>query len=148
AQRLGWSLGTFRRRLQRGRAWLRQRLIRRGFPLSAILAGLVGTEEAAQAVLPFRLAQSTVQSAMRAALAGPTAQLPPPTIALTYGVLKGTWIVAIVGFLTALLLPAVLKVRDVANRTQCANHLHQIGLALLHYHDQFGSFPPGLDNMP
>ena len=45
--------------------------------------------------------------------------------------------------LMATLIPALLRARDSARRTQCANNLHQISLALNHYHTDMKMFPPG-----
>src|SRR5688572_9901580 len=52
-------------------------------------------------------------------------------------------VIAVIGILVALLLPAVQAAREASRRTKCANNLKQIALATLGFEDSYRCLPPG-----
>jgi RNA polymerase sigma factor (sigma-70 family) len=92
AQHLGWTPGTLRGRLERGRELLRARLSRRGLGLSAALLGSVLAQRAAPAAVPAEVAVATIKAALpfltgKKATPGVTAR----ALALALEASKGGW---------------------------------------------------------
>jgi prepilin-type processing-associated H-X9-DG protein len=53
-------------------------------------------------------------------------------------------VIAIIGILVALLLPAIQAAREAARRTSCINNVTQLGIAVHNYEFNFESLPPGV----
>jgi prepilin-type N-terminal cleavage/methylation domain-containing protein/prepilin-type processing-associated H-X9-DG protein len=52
-------------------------------------------------------------------------------------------VIAVIGLLAGLLVPAIQSSRETARRMTCLNNLHQIGLGMLSFHDVYKRFPEG-----
>ncbi len=58
-----------------------------------------------------------------------------------FTILEVVVVITVISLLVALVVPAVLSARDSARRIDCANRMHQIGLALQEFESAWGSFP-------
>ena len=109
AQELGWTAGTVRGRLNRGRELLRKRLARRGLSISAMLLASALTQTTAAGAVSGPLIGATVQAAALFAAGGPVAGLVSSTTwMLTQEVLQAMFVVKLKSAAVVLLLIGVV----------------------------------------
>jgi len=72
------------------------------------------------------------------------AESTPTRTARGFSLIEILVVIAIIGLLIALLLPALQSSKGSARRAQCMSNLKQVGIALHNYHDAIGVLPPGV----
>lgn len=67
-----------------------------------------------------------------------------PRARQAFTLIEALVVIAIIGLLAGLIVPAVQLAREASHRAECMNHLKQIGLAVTQFEASHGSFPPGM----